>query len=563
MGQRVPAGESEQLLRSQPVDAERSAQQPRVVEPAGLGEGRQQQGVDPHREAEQQAGLHALAAGTAPVQAADQRRRELRDRRERHQAEGRQRGVTAAHPVIAVGHGRETEDRDPADPEHGRGDVAVVALRPAAPEQRRHHQVVGDHGRQRHAGDDDHAGGRGEAADVGEQRQQVAAFGQRQAQHQGVGGIAGRAGAHRHAGGGDRQHRQRHQRQVAAEHPARPADVRDVHAFDHRDVELSRQADDRGEGQQRLADEADRRRFADQGSGGFAEVELAAVEPEHREHAHRHQRHQLDHRLQRDRQHHARTVLGGIDLAGAVEDREQGHQHRHVQRRVADAGQQPVLPAQHLQAERHRLVLQREVGHRRDQRNEADQGRQTLVAAVARGDEVGDRDRALRLRHQRQALEDAPAEQQHQQRAKVDREIADAIAGRGADRAVEGPRRAVHRQRQAVDQRPQPAAAGAHVHRMAVAPPGHGEQQRGVAQRHQQQDPARQHPISPRSLGDPVDLPGLDGSAPVGAAAAATTPTIPRSRSLQLAAGARPRRAHEKARLSAGFPGSCRACGLT
>ena len=87
MGQRVPAAQAEQLFRPQPVDAERT-----VLDPAArssqphVRQRRQQQRVSPQHGAGEQAGERAGAAGAAPVQAADQRRRELRDRGEREQA---------------------------------------------------------------------------------------------------------------------------------------------------------------------------------------------------------------------------------------------------------------------------------------------------------------------------------------------------------------------------------------------------------------------------------------------------------------------------------------------
>src|SRR3546814_5832729 len=69
---------------------------------------------------------------------------ELRHRRERHQPIRGQRGIAAADTVVAVGHRREAPDGDATDPQHRRGDVAAVALRPAAAQQRWHHQVIAD-----------------------------------------------------------------------------------------------------------------------------------------------------------------------------------------------------------------------------------------------------------------------------------------------------------------------------------------------------------------------------------------------------------------------------------
>ncbi|MCW0417207.1 hypothetical protein NB689_002961 [Xanthomonas sacchari] len=246
MRQRVPAAHAEQLLRAQPGDAERPVQQPRRCQPAGLGQRRQQQGVDPGGEAQHHAGLHALAAGAAPVQSTDHARCELRHCGEGHQAIGRQRRVVAAAAVIAVGDQRQQQDRQAADPQHLRGHVGTGRLVPAAAQQHRHHQVVADHRRQRDAGDDDHAGGGGEPAHVGDQRQRGAAFGQRQRQHDAVVGHVA-AAEQGDAGGGDRHHHRRDQHQVQAEQPARLADVADVAALHHRHVELPWQAHQRQE----------------------------------------------------------------------------------------------------------------------------------------------------------------------------------------------------------------------------------------------------------------------------------------------------------------------------
>ena len=496
VGQRVPAAEAEQRPGTQPAQTQRPVHHPGRIEQARFGELGQQQRIAPDAEAEQQADFDAAAAGAAPVQPADQRRGELRDRDEGHQPERRQRGLVAAGAVVDVGQRRQADDRAAPHPQHRRCDVAAVTLRIAPAQQQRHHQVVADHRRERDRRHDDHAGRRREAADIGEQGEQVGVVGHRQGQHETVGRHRPLAAEQRHAGAGDRQHHQADHHQIAAEQPARAADVAHVAALHHRHVELARQADDRCEREQALHREARRRGVGDERMGGVGHRQRVAAEPRHREHAHRHQRDQLHQRLERDRQHHAGAVLGGVHGARAEQDREQRHQRRDVERGVTEGRDRIVRPAEHAETDRHRLVLQREVGHRGDQRDQRHHRRQPLRAAVAGGDEVGDRDRVLRLRDQRQALEDAPAEQQQQQGADVDRQIAHALAHRGADCAVERPRRAVDRQRQAVDGRAQPGPVG--VERAPVAVPGHAEQQRGIAQRHQKQDPARQH-AAPRS----------------------------------------------------------------
>ena len=200
------------------------------------------------------------------------------------------------------------------------------------------------------------------------------------------------------------------------------------------------------------------------------------------------------------------VVFGGVDFAGAEQDGEQGQQQGRIQRRVGQHAAAAVRgrTRQHVDAHRHCLELQGDVGDGGDHRDQRDGGGDVLGAAVARGQEVGDGHRALFARHQHQAFEDAPAEQEQQDRPQVDRQEAQAGGRRRADRPVEGPGRAVHRQRQGIDDRPQPVAA--RVQRLAVAQPGHAEQQPDVADRHQQQDPACNHGPSP---GEPADRPSV------------------------------------------------------
>ncbi len=476
--QRVPAAHAEQVLRLQPADPERALHQPGRRHPAGLGQRRQQQRVYPGAEAEQHADFDAAAAGTAPVQPADQPRGELRDCSEGHQAVGGQGTVVAAAAVIAVGHQRQQQDGGTANPQHARSDIRRLLMIATAAQQDRHHQIVADHGRQRDGGHDDHAGRSREAADIGDQRQELAAFGQRQGQHHAVVGDTSTGAEQGHAGGGDRNHHRRDDHQVGPEHPARAADITHIATLDHRHMELARQADDGQETQQRLGNEPDRWQAGEQRMRRLDHRIGAVVEPQVGEQAQRDHRDQLDHRFQRDRQHHAVVVLGGIHLAGTEQRGEQRHQQRHVQRGIREEASRADVAGQHLQAHRDGFVLQGQVRHDADQRDHRHQCGQAARAAEPRGDEIGDGDHVLAACDQRQALDDPPAEHPQQQGPQVDRQVADAIAHRRADRTVERPRRAVHRQRQAVDHRAQPRSI--RVHRATVTPPRHAEQQRGI-----------------------------------------------------------------------------------
>ena len=97
-------------------------------------------------------GADADAAGAAPVQPADDRRRELRERDEREQADRGELHVAGRRAVVRVGQRREHDDRDAPHGQHDRGQIARRSRpRRADAQQRRHDQVVADHRRQRDA----------------------------------------------------------------------------------------------------------------------------------------------------------------------------------------------------------------------------------------------------------------------------------------------------------------------------------------------------------------------------------------------------------------------------
>ncbi len=384
VGQRIPAAQPEQRLRAQPGQAQRAFAQPVGAGSIALQQRRQQQAPGPQRGPAEQACIGAGTAGAAPVQPADQGRRELRHRGERKQAVLGEELLAQRVPVVGECDQCQQQDRHPAHPQHLAFDRHPLRKHPA-PQQQRQHQVVADHGRQRHAGHDHHAGGRGQAADVGRQRQPRVAVRQRQRQHEAVRGQPVRAGQ-RLPGQRDRQHHRADQHQVADEQPARRLQVGRVLALDHRHVELARQAHDRGEREQGLGEEA-------RWQGGAGECAGAGRDPgadaaparqvQDCQRPDRHERQQLDQRFQRDRQHHPAVVLGGIDPAGAEQDREGRQQQRHVQGRVGIPLRRQRLPAEHAHAHPHRLELQREVGDRGDHRQHRHRRRQPARASVA------------------------------------------------------------------------------------------------------------------------------------------------------------------------------------
>ena len=110
-------------------------------------------------------------------------------------------------------------------------------------------------------------------------------------------------------------------------------------------------------------------------------------------------------------------------------------------------GEGLILAQDNFERGGHRLELQRDIGHRSDDRDQRDGSGDRLALAVARADEVGDRGDVLAFGELDHAAQQRRAQPDHQDRADIDREEIDAGAGGKADRAEEGPGRAVDRQR--------------------------------------------------------------------------------------------------------------------
>ena len=140
------------------------------------------------------------------------------------------------------------------------------------------------------------------------------------------------------------------------------------------------------------------------------EVAEAVVQAERDERADRDERRELHDRLERERQHHARMVLGRVRVARAEQDREQREHDRDDQpgvRVLLARGRRPLRDRDERDV--HGLQLQRDVrdqAERRDDRHEAgDRG----VPAVARADDDGERRDALATADRDDLVEEAPA----------------------------------------------------------------------------------------------------------------------------------------------------------
>ena len=159
-----------------------------AADPAGIGEGRQQQRVEPDGRSGGDARHGAPRRAALPHETAEEGGRELRNGSKGDEAHLRQRRRGADHPVIAIGECKHQHD-GPAPDEHQafahvvvNGDALLVPLA----QQKRHDEVVADHDRQRDALHDHHGGGGGQSAEEGDHGEDLAAGVDRQRQHEGV-----------------------------------------------------------------------------------------------------------------------------------------------------------------------------------------------------------------------------------------------------------------------------------------------------------------------------------------------------------------------------------------
>ena len=449
---------------------------------------RQQQGVTPDREATEQTGDHAAATGPAPVQGGNQRGRELRHCGEGQQSGSRQVFRVGRQPVVDVGHQRQRHDGHPAHGQHQlRQVIALFQPQPADTQQRGHHQVIADHGGQRHRGHDHHAGCRGESTDEGQQGDAAVPVRQRQREHPGIGGAITHDG-HVRARCHDGQHRHADDGQVDRHHPARALQVIGLLALHHADLELARQAEHGAERQHGLRQKARREPMAELVHRQLHRGHQTRPTPQ-RVTGQSHEGHQLDQRLQRDRQHHAVMVLGRIDAARTEQDREHRQQRRAPQRAVYPIRRQRrrCMPAEHAIRHGHGLELQRDVRHHGSHRDDRHQRRQAMGLAEPRADEVGDGSDVALAHDAHDPLHQAEAEQEQQDRSQVDRQVGQAVTRRRSDRTVERPRGAIHRQREAVDDGTQFRLA--RIERPAITRVGNHEQHAHIQERYQQQQP--------------------------------------------------------------------------
>ena len=449
----------------------------------GLVQCRQQERVEPDDEAAGQTRHDAVTMGTAPVEAEHEAGREVGHGAERDQADRGQRQVTRDDAFVGVARHENEHDCGPAY-EHDQR--SHLARGPGLTSQQiGHDQLVADHPRQRHASHDHHRGRSRKPADENEGRQPAIAVGERQLQHEKVG--ADLRSEEQQPCRRDRHNEQVDQNEIERKQPARRLEARWMAVLDHRDMELARQAEEGHRRQERHHQPAERRAFAGESLGDGRRVRQSRQQigwpieqdPQN-ERPDGQQGEQLDHRFEGDGQHHAAVLLRRGHVAHAEQDGEHGHQRGHDQRRVGvhDAGP-TVDPGRRLgdrlEARRHRLELQRDVGQHAHGGEQCGGHADSAALAVAGGEEVGDRRHVVLLGQPHHLPHHRVTNDDHKQRAGIDEDEVEAGRGRAADRAVEGPGRAVDGERQAIDggrhgtRRPVPG--------VAVADVRHAEQQ--------------------------------------------------------------------------------------
>jgi len=172
MGHRIEPGEAEERIGLQQRDAERSIGDEVHAERARARKGGKQQRVAPDQEPARDTGECARLGGAAPIESADDCRRELGDGDKRHQADRDERELGAVVTHVEVAEHHDDDHGRPPDPEEKPRQVRLLGqAQPLHPKQRRHHDVVADHQAERRRLDHDHARRGGQPAEERDQGQ--------------------------------------------------------------------------------------------------------------------------------------------------------------------------------------------------------------------------------------------------------------------------------------------------------------------------------------------------------------------------------------------------------
>ena len=245
-----------------------------------------------------------------------------------------------------------------------------------------------------------------------------------------------------------------------------------VGVLDHGDLELSRQANDRGDRKDVHRDPAAveilGRVDVDACCFGAREDGLKAAAGIDDKDTDGDKRGEFHNGLEGNRGDNAMVLLLGVDIAGAEQDGEERHAGRDTERKpdIVDARKASLAEfagaGDRLDRGGHRLELQRDIGRDGDHSDNGDENGESARLAEARGEQVRDRRDALVVAYPYEPAQHKPPADEDQRGSQIDGEIFEPVAGCRTNRAVERPARAVDRDGERVDERrAQKALAGA------------------------------------------------------------------------------------------------------
>ena len=494
MGDFVETRQPQQSLGLQEFDAEGALLQETQGQPARLGEGGDQQGVEPDGEARRQPRQGPAPGAAPPIETGDDGRGELGDGGKADEADAHQGIGIPGQPVIEVTQQQDGDDGPAPDAQQQLAHIRLGGQALPAPQQDRQHEVIADHGGEGDGLHDHHPGSRREAADEDEERQPGVAMGHGQGQDVAVRVHPARAeGQHPRQGNGDDE--EVDEKQIQREQPDGALDMALVADLHHRHLKLPRQEHDRQPRQQRDGEPIGEVANAglEQGLGapprgpqllgGFGTQTGAPEEAQDHEEPHRQESRQFHDGFEGDGRHQALVALAGVQVPGTEEDGEEGQQQGHHEGRIVPDGQgcrrvrhdDGRVLQQDDEAAGDGLELQGNVGHHPHHGDQGHQATQEVTLAIARGDEIGDGGDALRLAHPHHLHQQRPPQQGRQGGPQVDGQEAQPTAGRPPHAAVKGPGRAIDRQGQGIDRGSRDDRSP--LVRAPVRPMGQGEEQ--------------------------------------------------------------------------------------
>ena len=164
---------------------------------------------------------------------------------------------------------------------------------------------------------------------------------------------------------------------------------------------------------------------------------------------------QLEDGFERNRCDDAFVTFCGIEMTGAEQDGEQGHQQSNIESAICPEWQMVTgasgldggVLAEYVEAYRQCFQLQGNVRQHTEQGDNRHQRRESGGLAVAGTDEIGDRGNTLAFGDSHHLTQYKPPEHSRQSRTEVNRQKAGARRCGTTDAAIIRPRRAINGQR--------------------------------------------------------------------------------------------------------------------